>query len=346
MFALLLISWESLNSQGVAAQRAGQYLEARRLFAEALPLADAAGRPRILNNLASAEYLADAYGEAEVHYKQAMELWQSKIDMAKTRNNLAVLYRQQARYALAEQYARDSIAMAPTAPALHNLAEIQRLQGHYRQAEQLLALAAMTPEDTVVQAQILQSQASLHHDRNEPALAEPIHRRAVSLLEEELGPEHPQTLGALSNLAQTLLALKKWVETESILARVLETMKRPLGPNHPRVAVAANNLAQLYRLEQRYAEAEPLYREALRIWESSLGPTHPDTAKALCNLGGLFFEQGKLRGAEQLYNRALKISESSLGSGHPQTRETLANLERLYLASRRSTEAAAIKSLR
>ena len=48
-----------------------------------------------------------------------------------------------------------------------------------------------------------------------------------------LGPEHPETLTSMDNLASTYLNQGRWQEAEELLAQMIEIRTRVLGPEHP-----------------------------------------------------------------------------------------------------------------
>jgi hypothetical protein len=73
----------------------------------------------------------------------------------------------------------------------------------------------------------------------------PLYRRALESCERVLGPEHPDTLGSLNNLAGCLWALGDAAGALPLYRRALESSERVLGPEHPTTATFRNNLAML-----------------------------------------------------------------------------------------------------
>jgi len=171
------------------------------------------------------------------------------------------------------------------------------------------------------------------------AEAEPLHKRALAIREEALGPDHTDVAASLSNLAGVYHGEARYAEAEPLYNRALAIFEKSLGPDDPEIAAVLNNLAALYRDEGRYAEAKPLYRRSLEIAEKALGPSHPHVATYLNNLGGLYQSEGRYADAEPRYTRALKIREEALGSDHPDVAESLNNLAALYRAEGRYAEA-------
>jgi tetratricopeptide (TPR) repeat protein len=171
----------------------------------------------------------------------------------------------------------------------------------------------------------LNNLAILYSERGKNDLAEPFLQHALSISEQQLGPEHPETVQSLNNLAALYYKQGKYEQAEPLYQRALSISERHLGPEHPDTAKNLNNLAVLYRKQGKYKRAEPLYQRALTINEQQLGPEHPETVQILNNLAVLYRKQGKYEQAKPLYQRALHISERQLGSQHPQTEKLRQN---------------------
>jgi tetratricopeptide (TPR) repeat protein len=169
--------------------------------------------------------------------------------------------------------------------------------------------------------------------------AQPAYQRALTITEQVLGPDHPDTATSLNNLALLYEAQGRYGEAEPLYQRALALSERLLGPEHPNVATNLHNLAGLYRAQGRYGEAEPLYQRALTLYEQALGPEHPDVATSLHDLAGLYRAQGRYGEAEPLYQRALTLSERLLGPEHPNVATSLNSLALLYGAQGRYGEA-------
>jgi tetratricopeptide (TPR) repeat protein len=160
--------------------------------------------------------------------------------------------------------------------------------------------------------------------------AEPLWKNALAMCEQVLGPEDPDTLGYLNNLAELYRNQGKYEQAEPLYQRALETRERVLGPEHPDTLSSLNNLAGLYWNQGQYELAEPLIQRALETRERVLGPEHPDTARTLYNLANLYHVQGKDEQAEPLYQRALAIDEKVYGQDHPEVATDLNSLALLY----------------
>ena len=166
-----------------------------------------------------------------------------------------------------------------------------------------------------------------------------IAEKALALAERVLGPEHPETLSSLNNLAAMYQDQGRHGEAEPLYKRALEARERVLGKEHPKTLTSVNNLADLYRVQGRFREAEALFKRALEADERVLGKEHPDTLVSVNNLAFIYQAQGRYSEAEPLYKRALAAYERVRGPEHPDTLTSVNNLGFLYLAQGRYSEA-------
>ena len=90
----------------------------------------------------------------------------------------------------------------------------------------------------------------------------PSYRRALAGIEQILGPEHPDTLTSLSNLAELSAAQGRYGEAELLYKRVLEGRERVLGPDNPRTLRSVANLASVHFNLEHWASAVELWRRS------------------------------------------------------------------------------------
>ena len=137
------------------------------------------------------------------------------------------------------------------------------------------------------------------------AEAEPLYRRALAGYERVMGPEHPDTLTSVNNLAMLLYSTGAYGEAEPLFRRALAARERVLGPEHPDTLTSVDNLAGLLERTGAYAEAEPLYRRALAGYERVLGPEHPYTLTSAQDLADVLERTGRADDARSLRERRL-----------------------------------------
>jgi tetratricopeptide (TPR) repeat protein len=225
-------------------------------------------------------------------------------------------------------------------PALESLAEVgaqQELRDLTLQFEGLLG--RLKVDDSLEVAICLSRLAKLYYEQGRYSDAEPLYVRALAIIEQQLGANHPDTATILNNLASLYRATGRYSDAEPLYIRALAISERQLGANHPDTATSLNNLAGLYESTGRYSDAEPLYVYALAIREQQLGANHPDTSTSLNNLALLYESIGRYSDAETLYVRALAINEQQLVANHPNTATSLNNLALLYRSVGRYSDA-------
>ena len=173
------------------------------------------------------------------------------------------------------------------------------------------------------------SAATCMQNLGDYAGADSLFRRALEARERVLGPEHPDTLNSVNNLASLLLRKGDYAGADPLVRRALEARERVLGPEHPDTLSSVDNLAVLLSSKGDYAGADPLVRRALEARERVLGPEHPDTLSSVNNLAVLLERKGDYVGADPLYRRALEARERVLGLEHPSTLNSVNKLARL-----------------
>jgi tetratricopeptide (TPR) repeat protein len=126
-----------------------------------------------------------------------------------------------------------------------------------------------------------------------------------------MGDDHPNTLGAISNLAGVLRMLGELEEAEALFREALDRRRRVLGEAHPHTLTSINNVGYVLQARGRLAEAEPFYREALERRRRVLGPDHPDTVRSNNNVGSVLEAQGKLVEAEPFFAESFRLAQNS-----------------------------------
>ncbi len=101
------------------------------------------------------------------------------------------------------------------------------------------------------------------------------------------GPEHPNTLISMYNLASAYQALGKYAQAEALFRQNLDIRRRVLGPEHPDTLFSMTAVAEVYQDEGKYAEAEMLGKGALEIQRRVLGPEHLATIYSMINLAAI-----------------------------------------------------------
>jgi tetratricopeptide (TPR) repeat protein len=137
-----------------------------------------------------------------------------------------------------------------------------------------------------------------------------------------LGPDHPDTLASVNNLAIACQEVGRKAEAVRLHERALAGRVRALGPEHPDTLASRNNLAIACQEVGRKAEAVRLHERALAGRERVLGPDHPDTLASRNNLATAYQQMGWAAEAISSFRRALAGRELVLGPDHPDTLAT------------------------
>ena len=202
----------------------------------------------------------------------------------------------------------------------------------------LKAEAEFGTEDTAV-ARALERIAIYHFCKQEYIEAVPIHKRALAIRQEVLGPRHKLVGSSMTNLAVLYRRLGRYAEAELLYEDALSVWEEVYGPDHRKVALVLNNLTALYEYQGRFAEAETHCQRALAIWENHYGKEHQLVTLCLGNLATLRQEQGKYAEAESLFVHVLAIREKIHGTDNSWVAQTLNDLTNLYRLQGRIAEA-------
>jgi tetratricopeptide (TPR) repeat protein len=141
-----------------------------------------------------------------------------------------------------------------------------------------------------------------------------------------LGPDHPDTLASVNNLAIACQEAGRKAEAVRLHERALAGRVRVLGPEHPDTLASRNNLAIACQEVGRRAEAVRLHERALAGRVRVLGPDHPDTLASRDNLAAAYQQMGWAAEAITSFRRALAGREAVLGPDHPDTLASRNNL--------------------
>jgi tetratricopeptide (TPR) repeat protein/predicted Ser/Thr protein kinase len=182
------------------------------------------------------------------------------------------------------------------------------------------------------EAQRLTTLAILHELTAELDEALQLHEQALALLEQALGPEHPEIAPILNNLGNVRFAKGEFEAAKRQYERAAALRELALGPNHPEVAASLANIGNVHAMTGEFELARQFYERSRVIVENALGPEHPDVAIYLNNLAYVAKEMGANDQAKLQYERLLPMFERSHGLDHPDVAVALTNLALVELA--------------
>jgi len=206
--------------------------------------------------------------------------------------------------------------------------------------------------------------------------AEPHLGRALQIREEQLGPEHPETLETMGQLVWVYFDQGRFGKAERLCAKELEISRRIFGEEHLTTLIhmkflgfaymnlglydkaeqlyskaaqilrmqgeeypISGHFGMLYKKQGRYAEAETMFSKQLEICQRERGDEHPYTLAYVSSLADVYRLQGRYNESESQYLKALEIKRRVLGDEHNSTLSSMQGLARLYTEEGRYSEA-------
>jgi eukaryotic-like serine/threonine-protein kinase len=173
--------------------------------------------------------------------------------------------------------------------------------------------------DPELQAQMLSAMGEVYDNLGLYARAQVLEQKAVDIRRRVLGPENPETLNAMSDLAYALLEQGHLNEAETLQRQSLDAQMKVLGPENPDTLKSISNLGRILWSKHRVAEAESLDRQALETRRRILGPEHPDTLISMVNLSFDLRSEHHFPEAVELCRETLAIRRRVLSPEHPDT---------------------------
>jgi len=300
---------EAKNRLGVLAMDAGEFVQARELFEEALTIYDAVqtertfGRNAVHGNLGWCLLRLGLDAEAERACSEAIETVQRLMGEGTPaegvyRSQLAWTHIGQGRVTMALEESERALAIfrerlgshrLRTIETLNDLGLFQFLAGEYTQAEETLREAL--------------EQHERHHG--------------------EVGVEYAATLQRLGDLFREAGRLPEAIE---YLERSIAMRRDLLGPSHPDLAESLNGygMARYYRGD-REEEVRELFLEALEIMRAQ-GEHYARTPNALSNLGAWALSRERdEEAAIRYFDEAIDLGRRTGAKNQPQFGVLLAN---------------------
>ncbi|KIM22236.1 hypothetical protein M408DRAFT_292223 [Serendipita vermifera MAFF 305830] len=177
--------------------------------------------------------------------------------------------------------------------------------------------------------------AGILADQGRYRLAISLLRKALSSLEETLGPDHRDSIFVANNLAASYNDDGHYDEAEKLRLEILRRRRASLGFEHPDTIRAMANLASTYHSQARLRDAEALNLEVLELRMRILGMNDPDTIASMNNLAFNYNSQGRWNDAEPLQSDVLAWNLEKHGPSHHGTISAAINMSRTYASQAR-----------
>jgi tetratricopeptide (TPR) repeat protein len=154
--------------------------------------------------------------------------------------------------------------------------------------------------------------------------------KVVTARSRALGDAHPDTLEAMSVLADVYSSQSKFTQAEPLLLRAAAIAARLWGEKEPQRLSLMTNLGLLYWREGKYAEAESILVKVLDGQRSTTPEDDTRSSDAMNALGLVYQNEAKYAEAERLYTRALQLRQRVSGEQHPASLALMNNLAQVY----------------
>jgi len=186
-------------------------------------------------------------------------------------------------------------------------------------------------QDPELQAQMMDVMGNVYQSLGLYAKSESLLRRSVEIRRRTLGPDHPDTLKSMFDLASVLNEDSKYSEADKLARQTLDIRRRVLGPQNRDTLEAMSRLAYVTQNEGRYAPAEKMDRDILAIAKRKFGPGDKLYQDTLTQLAIVFAYQGKFSDSESTFRELLKLERQKLPPDSPRVLDDTANLASVLL---------------
>jgi serine/threonine protein kinase len=167
----------------------------------------------------------------------------------------------------------------------------------------------------------------------------------VAIRQTTLGPEHPDTLGAMTGLAWSYYVADQFDKAVPLAEEALKAQRATLGPYAPDTLVTVHVLGVLYCKAGRSAEAIRLIEPLIPIYKINY-KTNPNPKNhhyadyyALASLAMAYRDVGRLEESVSLFEEALDLTRRDLGPANQESLLAASNLALAYRSAGRLEDA-------
>jgi tetratricopeptide (TPR) repeat protein len=173
--------------------------------------------------------------------------------------------------------------------------------------------------DPLVVARMQAAQGHQQLDLGYPDRAIALFTKACATFSARLGPDHPETLEGMNDLAISYRAAGQNDRAVKLLEEMLALKKAKLGPDHPETLTSMNDLAISHADAGQHERALKLYEETVALRRSRLGPDHPCTLQSLEGQARCLTNSGQLDRAGAILDEVIAARRKAQGDDHPDT---------------------------
>jgi non-specific serine/threonine protein kinase/serine/threonine-protein kinase len=227
---------------------------------------------------------------------------------------------------------------------LFNISDPSEARGNAVTAREVLDRGAETIDQTLkmqpeVQARLEVTIGRVYMNLGFYRKARELLERAVAKYRTVAGDDSPDTMTALSGVADALWSLGQVSDAEGIYRDLASRRARLLGADHVDTLKSQFDLASAYAVQDRLQEAEALTRQTLETQRRTLGKEHLDTLATLNNLGAILHRQKRHQEELEATAELLETRRRVFGEDHPDSLRSYNNLGINYVDLRRWSEA-------
>jgi serine/threonine protein kinase/tetratricopeptide (TPR) repeat protein len=249
---------------------------------------------------------------------------------AKASENRALAKEAEAREAEAEarlvlQFFQDKVlAAARPKDQVGGLGYDATIRAAVDAAEPLIS--SMFAEKPLVEASIRNALGLTYLYVSDAKLAIRQQERALELRRAKLGPEHPNTLESMNNLAAAYQAAGQLQDALPLYEAAWKLLEARFGADDLATLTALNNVATVYQALGRLNDAVSLYERGVKLSRAKLGLDDPATLRMMGNLATAYQHAGRPKDALPLFEQTFKLRKDRLGPDHPDTLHSMSNL--------------------
>jgi CHAT domain-containing protein len=131
------------------------------------------------------------------------------------------------------------------------------------------------PSDLLEISTTLNNLAGLYNDMGRRNEALPYYKKAMDIIRETKGDNHPTTAIYINNVADCYINLNQPEIAEPLLLEAIDILTTTVGTEHPHTIIFINNLASAYLRMGKLEHAKTFYLKAIALAYKVMGKEHP-----------------------------------------------------------------------
>jgi tetratricopeptide (TPR) repeat protein len=229
---------------------------------------------------------------------------------------------------------RDSVSVSKRVRLRVQLADVQRRQSKFAEAEQTLRAAialAAEVSDGAGYLLCLDALAEVFLAQENFAAAEKVSQEGVRIESELPHPDPLRMARRVHRLGIARYKVGRSGDAIPALKKGLELHERAYGPDHEETHRVLSEMGAIYRAEGLHEEAQRCLRRSLRFHQDAFGAEDPRAIEDLHQLAGSLEESGDNEAAAHEYERVMELKSRMLGRDLEEEAEMQFSLASLYV---------------